>query len=122
MIRYDGLYATEPQDDYRYYLRFFPTGQVASASVVEPSTAHQVGQWLGMPGHNDPTGSFQVRENSLSFETVNQGWVDYRDGTESEEVRVEYEGFILGDGSLMLQSHSLATGHRDELTYRFESL
>jgi hypothetical protein len=122
MIRYDGLYVSETAGEYRYYLRFFSSGEVVSASVVEPSKAQMVGSWLGMPGNSGPKGRFQEQAGQVSFETVFPGWVDYRDGTEGDDIRVEYEGSILEDGALMLKSHSFATGYRDELRYRFEPL
>ena len=119
-LRFDGLYVSNLLDGgYRSYLRFLSDGQVFSASVAEPSKPEQVWTWLGTYGYTSPSGRYTEDGSTLSFETVLLGSVDYRDGSETPDIRVEYSGSILGDGSLSLDCHSHATGYRATETYEF---
>jgi len=121
LIRFDGLYFSKPLGDgsYRSFLRFFANGEVVSASVQTPATPKDVWAWLGASGRTDSKGEFQISGSEISFYTVFPGSIDYRDGTEFPEIRVEYAGSITEDGSLTLQFHSVLTDSRGEETYSF---
>jgi hypothetical protein len=95
---------------------------VVSASVVALGKPEEVWAWLGSEGRTDSRGRYEVSNSEISFYTVFPGSIDYRDGTETPDIRVEYKGSIIEDGSLFLYSHSLLTDHRDEETYRFAAI
>jgi len=124
LIRFDGLYVSEPLGDgsYRSFFRFYPNGEVVSSSVLATGTPEQVWAWLGSEGRTDSKGRFEVADGEVSFYTIFPGSIDYRDGTEFPEIRVEYKGPILEDGSLRMQFHSLLTDNRGEETYRFAAI
>jgi hypothetical protein len=105
VIRFDGFYQSDRQDDYWRYLRFYDNGTVISASVVSDNLP-KIANWFD--GHNN-RGSFTLSGRELSF------------SVESQEGVVDYIGDVRGT-KMILRSHSHINGNRGVIEYRFREI
>lgn len=98
--RPNGCYRSEAigktEARYYYYLRFYPDGNVISASVSDDP----VGGWFSKGSSSVASGQWTVNNGKLSFSTT------------SEQGTVEYFGRV-DDNRIILNIHSLINGNRD---------
>lgn len=108
-LAHDGVYRGAPADadeDYWYYLRFYPDGAVIAVSTA--GDVDQIQDWFSRDNDGLPRGTYRLRDDRLTFET------------ESEYGVVEYEGRVEDGGErLQLNSHSRINGFRASRTYQF---
>ena len=96
-LRYDGLYSND-EGTYSYYLRFYPDGIVIGVSST--GTGEQVGRWIGKRRKDLSSGRYQIKNNMIEF-TLG-----------SKEGSVVYQGEMITDKSMILDSHSYINGHK----------
>jgi hypothetical protein len=117
--RVDGLYVSAERETdeydtdeitYRYFMRFYPDGRIAEASVAGGRSA-QVARWLNRHRTDLSHGRCVIDGGQISFSlTSPAGVVDYW-GHLSEDCR-----------ELHVESYSHINGHVSEETLTFEPL
>lgn len=85
--RHDGFYHSRPPSgDYYYLIRFYPDGQVITASVGGEWTVAEIMKWFNRDDPELSIGPYVVLGTSLSFTSS------------SSYGRVDYAGFLVGGG------------------------
>lgn len=105
-LRFDGIYFhTLEDEDYLYYLRFYPDGTVVSlSSYYDPSDAYY---FLNRKGQYTSIGTFKIEDEIISFNTTSSAGV------------VCYKGIFDGPETMALKTHSLINGHKDRCVFLF---
>jgi hypothetical protein len=115
-LRFDGLYVSDDPETsprYRSYIRFYPDGAVAMASVNEPASPQQIATWLS-PAHAwSASGTYDVRGGRI-FLSVSARTPTV-DAAEAGSVANSYQGLIRGDVILLDNN----VGGVSIVTYRF---
>lgn len=85
--RHDGFYHSRPPSgDYSYLIRFYPDGQVITASVGGDWTVAEIMKWFNRDDPELSIGPYVMLGTSLSFTSS------------SSYGRVDYAGFLVGGG------------------------
>jgi hypothetical protein len=116
--RLDGLYVSdEPEtaSSYRSYIRFYPDGAVAMASVSDPSTPQQVASWLSPTHAWSASGTYDVRANRIFLSVTARTPTA---GAEVGSIANSYQGLIRGDAILLDRDG----GGVSIVTYRFDAV
>ena len=92
-LQFNGVYRKEDQE-YSYYLRFFPDGKVVGVSST--GSPSEVIRWLNHDYDNN--GTYVIRRSKISFTIT------------SSSGRVDYSG-TMKDGDLILSLHSHINGN-----------
>lgn len=107
-IRFDGIYQSETDYDFRKFFRFYPDGTVIVASSTGEAT--DVIKWLKKEKYIDDGGSngkYEIKLDKIDFTTT----ANY--GT------IVYEGNIIDDNKIKLKIKSLINGNESEKTIFF---
>jgi hypothetical protein len=102
-IRFDGLYQTVTEDNYRQYLRFYPDSTVIRATST--SEAKDVFTWLTKPF--DGQGKYEIREEKIYFTTT------------SGVGTIVFNGVINDEFKLTINQKSLINGYEETEIYYF---
>lgn len=118
LLRIDGMYVSQEEENAYKILRFFEDGTVVSASVVSSSTPDYDGiaEWL-IPGGQHAEGTVPIKATGNSTEFALEG-ERLRFTVELSAGEIDYDGVVRGD-RLHLNIHSHITGHRSTKTFRF---
>ena len=114
--RFDGLYVSdEPErpQGYRSYIRFYPDGAVAMASVNDPATPQQVATWLSPTHAWSSSGSYDLRGPRISMSVTAR--TPAAGAAEAGTVANSYQGLIRGE-TILLDNN---VGGVSVVTYRF---
>ena len=109
-LRFDGIYKSERNDKYWYYLRFYADGAVLTVSST--GSPSEVIRWFrkeDVTSKGLSHGRYAIRASRVSFPST------------SKEGIVDYEGNAEGV-LLKLSSYSHVNGHRASRTYSFIQL
>lgn len=113
--RFDGLYVSDAMDatpNYRSYIRFYPDGVVAMASVRDPSTPQEVATWL-TPAHTfSATGRYEMSAGGRLTLSVSRRAPD----AAANASTTAYQGMIRSD---VLRLDRGGEGEVQIVTYRF---
>lgn len=101
-VQYNGLYCCK-ENDYSYYLRFFPDNTVVSVSCT--GSPEQVAEWLDYDYKS--RGIYTIYNGLLEFQII------------SSEGIVDYIGSIIDRNSISLTSFSKINNNRYEKRYIF---
>ncbi|MGX1927774.1 hypothetical protein [Flagellimonas sp. 2504JD4-2] len=113
LIKFNGLYETkceyEEDDDEgtQGYLRFYPSGEVISASTECEGTAFDLKDWFNLEMEYLNVGYFELDGKRIRFSTTS------KNGT------IHYYGRIDKNGNLKLNSKSLINGYESREEYSF---
>ena len=114
--RFDGLYVSDEPErpiGYRSFIRFYPDGAVAMASVNDPSTPQQVATWLSPTHAWSASGSYDVRGPRISMSVTAR--TPAAGAAEVGTVANSYQGLIRGE-TILLDNN---VGGVSIVTYRF---
>ena len=109
-VRFDGLYQSETEGDYRSFLRLYSDGTVLS--ITSTGQVSDLKKWFKKP-YKKPyhsRGLYEIKGNRIYFTTTSSS------GT------VVYEGIIESEYKLIITTKSLINGHEDEKIYYFITL
>lgn len=108
--RHDGFYHSRPPSgDYSYLIRFYPDGQVITASVGGDWTVAEIMKWFNRDDPELSIGPFVVLGTSLSFTSS------------SSHGRVDYAGFLVGGGLKISTLSHINGNYSVDRSYAFTS-
>lgn len=103
-VQYDGIYETDPVNEFRTYLRFYEDGTVVGVSFK--GNIESVASWLCKGAEHASQGVFSVAAGEIEFSTT------------ALDVTVNYQGLLSVTG-MELNWHSLFNGNRGVAHFRF---
>ena len=94
-LAFEGLYATEIEDEVRSYLRFYPDGHVSSVSST--GTPEDVAAWLGRSHSDSGQGDYEQAGAWLAFHSSTSfGTVAYEGQLDGTALRLHWTSQING--------------------------
>jgi hypothetical protein len=95
LIRFDGLYQSETEDNSREFLRFYDDGTVLS--VISSSNAKDLIKWFKKDKHSNQfqKGKYEINNNNIYFTTTDKyGTVVYQGAIDEYKLTLKTKSLI----------------------------